>query len=123
MPLSCAYLSSLRARALRQRVYFRALTRIERGLVDLVIRIKRQIVNERLVAILLAICDRLQRALMGFRERLRALALPHAQRLAALASRWGHPEAYLWPYDPSYLEYVGLWLYGARAGRALIGHR
>jgi len=113
--LSAAYLSALRARALRQRVWFKALTKLERGLVDLTIRIKRQIRSEGLLKVLLPICEKLQTALMGFKERLRALALPHALRLAQLASRWGHKEAYMWPYDPDYLEYIGMTLLHGRA--------
>lgn len=116
LSVSVAFLSTLRAKAIRRRVWFKALNRVERGLVDLVLRIKKRVRNQRLADALLAICEKLQWALMGFAERLRALAFPHARRLAELASRWGHPEAYLWPYDLDYLEWLGLTLYhGGRA--------
>ncbi len=61
--LSRQVLVALRTRALRGRIWYRVLSRMERGLVDLTIRWVGRVRSGRLARVLLEILEKLVRAL------------------------------------------------------------
>ncbi len=85
-PLTRDVIVGLKTRALRRRVWFGALDRIERGLVDLTIRYVDQVKSNRLRQVLVEILEKLARALESSMVRILEKGSGLALRLSELAA-------------------------------------
>ncbi len=103
-PLTGRKLAGLKIRALRRRVWYRVLNRIERGLLDLTIRWVDNVRSRRLTEMLLRILVKLARAMEQGIARVLLVGRELALRASVLAVRWGNVEAYSWRLDR------GFWL-------------
>ncbi len=106
--LSRLSLVALRTKALRRRIWYRVLSRIERGLVDLTIRWVDRVKSVRLAQVLIRILGKLVRALnsgmVGVLEMGSVLAL----RASGLAVGWGDGLAFGWRFDTGFGRALGL---------------
>jgi len=98
-PLTKRVLLDLRTRSLRKRVWYRALDRIERGLVDLTIRWVDNVRNCTMARVLLRILGKLVQALEHGMVRVLTVGRELALRASELAVRWGNTQAYTWRSD------------------------
>ena len=98
-PLTKRVLLDLRTRSLRKRVWYRALDRIERGLVDLTIRWVDNVRNSTMARVLLRILGKLVQALEQGMVRVLTVGRELALRASELAVRWGNTQAYTWRSD------------------------
>ena len=98
-PLTKRVLLDLRTRSLRKRVWYRALDRIERGLVDLTIRWVDNVRNCTMARVLLRILGKLVQALEQGMVRVLTVGRELALRASELAVRWGNTQAYTWRSD------------------------
>jgi len=100
-------LVQLRIRAYRRRVWFKALDRVERGIVDLVIRCVDRVRSAKLSEIVVAIVSKLEAAV---RDRLARLmdevGLPFARKVAGWALSWGYDGALGWADDLGFVQYL-----------------
>src|SRR3989441_10288076 len=103
-PLTGRKIAGLKTRALRKRVWFRVLDRVERGLLDLTIRWVDDVRSGRLTETLLRILVKLARAMEQGMARVLAVGRELALRASLLAVRWGNVDAYSWRSDH------GFWL-------------
>ena len=103
-PLTGRILAGLKTRALRKRVWYRALNRVERGLLDLTIRWVDNVRSGRMTETLLRILLKLARAMEQGMERVLAVGRVLAERASTLAVNWGYRQAHTWRFDES------LWL-------------
>ena len=103
-PLTGRKLAGMKLRALRRRVWFRVLDRVERGLLDLTIRWVDNVRSGRLTETLLRILAKLARAMEQGMARVLVIGRELALRASVLAVRWGNVDAYSWRLDR------GLWL-------------
>ena len=113
-PLTGRKLAGMKLRALRRRVWFRVLDRVERGLLDLTIRWVDNVRSGRLTEMLLRILVKLARAMEQGMARVLVVGRELALKASLLAVRWGNKQAYAWRYDESLWR--GLMLSRARAG-------
>ncbi len=102
------FLVRVRTRALRRRVWFRVLSRMERGLVDLTIRWVDKVKSGRLARVLLEILEKLVRALESRMVRSLEMGRGMALRASGLAVAWGDPAAYEWRFDASFQKALGM---------------
>src|SRR6266702_331142 len=105
-PLTKRVLLDLRTRSLRKRVWYRALDRIERGLVDLTISCVDTVRNSTMARVLLRILGKLVQALEHGMARVLTVGKELALRASELAVRWGNRDAYGWRVERSF--WVGL---------------
>jgi hypothetical protein len=98
-PLTGRKLAGLKTRALRKRVWFRVLDRVERGLLDLTIRWVDNVRSGRLTETLMRILVKLARAMEQGMARVLVVGRELALRASVLAVRWGNVEAYSWRFD------------------------
>ncbi len=98
-PLTKRVLLDLRTRSLRKRVWYRALDRIERGLVDLTIRWVDNVRNSTMARILLRILGKLVQALEHGMAQVLTVGRELALKASELAVRWGNTQAYTWRSD------------------------
>ena len=107
--LSRSELAKLRVKARRRRVWYRILSRVERGLVDLSIKVVENVRSLVLARSLNSIIEKLLEAMESKVTRLmRAVGHSHAQKLSEIAQSWGNKSTKLWPNDPNFIQYLAV---------------
>jgi hypothetical protein len=101
-PLTGRKIAGLKTRALRKRVWYRVLDRVERGLLDLTIRWVDNVRSGRLTETLLRILVKLVRAMEQGMAQVLVIGRELALRASLLAVRWGNGQAYAWRFDESF---------------------
>ena len=107
--LNKTQLIKLRLKAMRAGVWFRALPRIDRALVDLTIKVASNIRSSTLAKNILAVVRKLE----GFLESsllraFREVGLPRAQKLSLVAQKWGNTSAESWSSDVSFINFLAV---------------
>ena len=102
-------LIKLRSKAKRAGVWFRALPRIDRVLVDLTIRVASSIRSFTLAKNILAVTKKLEGLMESSLLRaFRGIALQLAQKLSAIAQKWGNISAKKWASDISFVNFLAV---------------
>jgi hypothetical protein len=104
--LDKATLLKLKLKAMRAGVWFRALPRIDRVLVDLTIKVADSIRSPYLARSILSIVGKLEGLLESRLQRaVREIGLPIAQKLSSFAQTWGNKIAEKWARDEGFARY------------------
>jgi hypothetical protein len=104
--LNKAQLVKLRLKAMRAGVWYRALPRIDRVLVDLTIRVADTIRSPYLARSILSIAGKLEGLLESKLQRaVREFGLPIARKLSLFAQKWGNEAAGKWASDDGFARY------------------
>jgi hypothetical protein len=102
-------LQKLRLRAMRAGVWFRALPRIDRVLVDLTIKVAQTIRSPFLASSILSVARKLEGLLESkFARAIREVGFPLASRLGMLARKWGNMGAWAWAGDEAFARYLAV---------------
>jgi hypothetical protein len=113
--LSVGELVEARKVAQRRGVWFRALSRVERGIVDLTVKVVDCIKSGRLAKVLEAIVEKLQLALENKADKLvRTIGLPLARKISDIAVSLGNRLALMWANDRGFARYLSLSYYRER---------
>jgi hypothetical protein len=105
--LSIGKLVEARKVAQRRGVWFRVLSRVERGIVDLTVKVVDCIKSGRLAKVLEAIVEKLQLALENKADRLvRTIGLPLARKISNIAVSWGNLLASKWAEDHTFARFL-----------------
>jgi hypothetical protein len=101
-----ASLVCIRRKAMRAGVWFRALRRIDRVLVDLTIQVADGVRSQRLARSILEVTRKLEGALESrFSRAIREIGFAIVQRLSLFAQRWGYGAAVAWASDKGFARY------------------
>jgi hypothetical protein len=104
--LGKAQLLKLKLKAMRAGVWFRALPRIDRVLVDLTIRVAGTVRSFILAKNILSVVRKLEDVMENRLLRaVREVGFPVARRLASLAQEWGNGAARDWGSDGGFARY------------------
>ena len=104
--LGRATLVKLRLKAMRAGVWFRALPRIDRVLVDLTIKVTDTIRSPHLARSILSVAGKLEGLLESKLQRaVREFGLPIAHKLSMFAQKWGNKTAEKWASDDGFARY------------------
>jgi hypothetical protein len=107
--LTKTHLIKLKLKAIRAGVWFRALPRIDRALVDLTIKVASNIRSVTLAKNLLAVTRKLEGLLeSSLSQALREVGLPLAQKLSLVAQKWGNTSAKNWASDVSFTKFLAV---------------
>mgnify|MGYP005846529017 CR=1 FL=1 len=99
-------LVKLRQKAIRAGVWFRALQRIDRALVDLTIRVASSIRSPFLAKSILSVTRKLEECLESkFLRAVREIGFPLTQKLSLFAQQWGNKTAKNWANDEGFARY------------------
>ena len=99
-------LIKLRQKAMRAGVWFRALPRIDRVLVDLTIKVADTIRSPNLAQSILVIAGKLEGILESKLARfVREFGLPITIKLSVFAQNWGYNAAGKWANDKDFARY------------------
>ncbi len=102
-------LISIKQCALRKRVWFGTLDRVERGVVDITLRITDRIRSPVLIRVLLKIVLKLRDALESkFLKTAEEIGYDIARKSTELAYTWGSHEAKDWRSELHFIRYLGI---------------
>ena len=106
---TCKYLHSMKKKAMRKRIWYSTLDRVERGIVSLTVRVVDRVESEVLGVELVKILAKLVNALKsGFIRHKEMFGLGRVFELSRLAFKWGNSVAKGWAYDMGFVGYVSL---------------
>ena len=104
-----SFLVEVRRKALRRGVWFRALDRVERGILSLAARVVDRVESAVLGVELVKILRKLRDALKsGFVRRMEEYGLRRARMVARRAVEWGYAAARVWASDLGFVRYLTL---------------
>ena len=107
--LNKAQLIKLKLKAVRAGVWFRALPRIDRSLVDLTIKVADSVRSTTLAKNILTIIRKLEEHLESSLSRaFRGVAHKIAQNLSIVAQKWGNTSAKNWVIDVSFIRFLAV---------------
>lgn len=99
----------MKTRALRQRIWFKTLSRLERGILDLTIRCVERVQSRVLSRTILGIIKKMLKLLEErFVTRAERIGYGIAEKLCTLGESWGNSECAAWKLDKSYVRLLGV---------------
>jgi hypothetical protein len=102
-------LIKLKMKAMRAGVWFRALRRIDRVLIDLTIKVARCIRSSILANSILSITRKLEALLESrFVRAIREIGFSLAHKLSLFAQKWGNKAAKEWANDFGFVRYLAV---------------
>jgi hypothetical protein len=105
--LSIGKLNETKKYALRRGVWFKALNRVERGIIDLTVKYINNIKSTTLAKVLTAIVVKLQTMTESMIDKLvRTIGLPLARKISNIAVSWGNRLAPMWANDPGFARFL-----------------
>src|SRR6266571_3501050 len=106
-PITREVLIGIKTRGLRRRVWYWALDRMERGLVDLTIRWVDKVRSGRMTETLMRILLKLAQALETGVGRVLGRGRMLAAKASEFAVGWGNESAYHWRFEPAFCNALG----------------
>jgi hypothetical protein len=107
--LNRAQLMKLRQKAIRAGVWFRALPRIDRVLVDLTIKVAENIRSTHLAKSIFAVVGKLEGLLeSSVLKSLRLIGRPLAEKTSSIAQKLGNVSAGAWASDSSFAFFLAV---------------
>jgi hypothetical protein len=107
--LEKAQLVKLKLKAMRSGVWFRALPRIDRVLVDLTIKVAGTVRSFTLAKSILSIIRKLDDLLESKLLRaIREIGFPTSRRLSSVAQKWGNVTAKNWSSDGRFARFLAV---------------
>lgn len=105
--LEKAQLLKLKLKAMRAGVWFRALPRIDRVLVDLTIKVAGTVRSFTLAKNILTVIRKLESIMESrFLRAVKEIGFPIARRLGLIAQKWGNATAKDWESDGGFARYL-----------------
>jgi hypothetical protein len=100
-------LLKLKTKAMRSGVWFKALQRIDRVLIDLTIKVADTVRSPKLAKSILSLARKLESVMeSGFSRVCREIGLPLAQKLSIVAQKLGNTSAKSWATDSAFAIYL-----------------
>lgn len=103
------YLSNIKVQALRAKILFKALSRMERAILNLTIRCVEQVRSPTLQNALSNIISKIMEALENrFLIKAEKIGREKAEKLGNQAQKWGNKTASNWKKDKTFIMYLGV---------------
>ncbi len=98
-----------RVKAVRQKVWFKALSRVERNILDLTIRCVEKVRSHILAKIISNILDKILKTLKpSFLEAAMRIGREIADEVCGIAEKWGNVHASRWKHDSGFVRFLGV---------------
>jgi len=102
-------LVKVKSRALRMRVWFRALSRVERAIIDLTIKYVEKVRSSVLAGMISTIIGKILQSLEeGFVVRAEKVGRKIVEELCAIGERWGNKACSTWECDRCFIIFLGV---------------
>jgi hypothetical protein len=108
-PLTRFALLAVKLRAVRRRVWFRVLSKVERSLIDLAIEIVRVVRSSMLARSVIFVVKKLLSIMESkIARQTRTIGFSLAQRLSQIAQNWGNKSSVVWALDPDFAKFLAI---------------
>jgi len=102
-------LINTRVRAVRQGIWFKALSRIERGILDLTLHCVARVRSRVLAGIVSDIIAKILKTLKpSFLEAAMRIGREIADEVCGVAEKWGNSDALRWKHDLDFVCFLGV---------------
>jgi len=102
-------LVKIKSRALRTRVWFRALSKIERAIIDLTIKCVEKVRSNVLAGTISTIVGKILQFLEeGFMTRAERVGYEIAERLCSVGEGWGNEACSSWKCEKCFIKFLGV---------------
>lgn len=102
-------LAKIRSIAMRRRVWFRVLNRLERGLINLTLKVTDKVRSKALAEALYSIVSTLLKALESKVDlSMRRVGVPLAKKISQIAQKWGNNSAEKWSSDIFFVRFLAV---------------
>jgi hypothetical protein len=102
-------LVKIKSKALRTRVWFRVLSKVERAIIDLTIKCVEKVRSTVLATTISAIVNKILQSLEeGFITRAERVGHGIAEKLCALGEIWGNEACSTWKCDKCFIRFLGV---------------
>jgi hypothetical protein len=103
----------LKQKALRRSVWYKVLSRIERSLIDLAIRVVAKVRSVTLARSVAFVVKKLVNVFeTSVQRQIQTIGLPLARRLSAIAQNWGNALAVHWASDLGFARFLAICVVG-----------
>lgn len=100
-------LMKLKLKAIRCGVWFTALQRIDRVLIDLTIKVNNNVRSYTLAKSILTVARKLQEVFQSkLAHKIKEIGIPLTRKLSRLAQNWGNKGAREWVNDADFARYL-----------------
>jgi hypothetical protein len=107
--LDRSQLVKIKLKAMRAGVWFKALPRIDRVLIDLTIKVVDNIRSTSLAKCIFSVARKLEGLLESkFSRAIREIGFPLACKLSSFAQKWGNRSAQDWAKDMRFVRYLAV---------------
>ena len=108
-PVARMQLVKMKLRAIRAGVWFRALPRIDRALIDLAIKVAKKIRSTTLAFSIISVARKLEYLFENKLTRtIRDIGLSLTSKLSLIAQKWGNEAAKTWASDMNFARYLAV---------------
>ena len=108
-PVARMQLVKMKLRAIRAGVWFRALPRIDRALIDLTIKVAQNIRSTTLAISIISVARKLEDLFESKLTRtIRDIGLSLTSKLSLIAQKWGNKAAKTWASDMNFARYLAV---------------
>ena len=102
-------LMKIKARAFRHRIWFKALSRAERAIIDLTIKCVERVRSPTLAAIVSSVVGKVLKILESrFLATVNRVGSTIAEKVSGVAERWDNKNASSWKHDSSFIRVLGI---------------
>jgi len=102
-------LLKIKSRALRMRIWFRALSKVERAIIDLTIKCVEKVRSTMLAVTISTIVDKILQSLEeDFMTRAERVGHEIAERFFSIGERWGNKACSTWKCDKCFIRFLGV---------------
>jgi len=102
-------LKKIKSRALRNRTWYKTLSRMERAIIDLTIKCVEKIRSPVLAQAVSMIISKLLRTLKEeFMTEAEKAGREIVQKLSVIAQSWGNKTCFLWKRDKGFIKFLGV---------------
>lgn len=99
----------IKSRALRTRVWFKILSKVERAIIDLTIKCTDKVRSNVLAETISTIISKILLPFEeGFMTKAERIGNKIAQQLCALGERWGNKSCHAWKHDKHFIKFLGI---------------
>ena len=107
----------MKLRAIRAGFWYRALSRIDRAIIDLTIKVAHSIRSATLASRILSVAKKLEDLFESKLTRaIRDIGLPLTHRLSLIAKNWGNNTAEAWANDLNFARYLAVMKLNSQEG-------
>jgi len=101
-------LTKIKFKAVRKGVWYEALSRTERAIVDLTIKCVENVKSPTLTKTITKILNKVTQTLQCFLDKAQQVGSDLALRLSMVAEKWGNKTAQKWKHDKKFIKFLGV---------------